>query len=365
LETGGGLGGFGAAVWLCSNLGGRAAASKELQGRGALGRRQAPISLAVGALALVVCLQGLVSLPSVPYNVRELFDQGPRVLIAVLLTAALYWCFGQPALLAVWLNGGTWKRCLALPLLVALGGATTFALLRVAVPLESIHDIVGAPLLGWPWEWELLGRFMALFAGPNLLFALGAALAATAAPRVGARRREVWWRWSASVALLLPLVHWVVVAHASTDNLTELMSHGGTWGTSALLGLWLLSIAVPGALLSSCVAGGCGGWGAVFSVVAASVPLGYALLWLATEQAIEKYGHVFSALQFLLSPDRDHLATGSALASRYIVAHVALIFLVAVTQHPVWLLKAGRDRSEESGDQPVPPVVEAEGPSIP
>jgi hypothetical protein len=73
-----------------------------------------------------------------------------------------------------------------------------------------------------------------------------------------------------------------------------------------------------------------------------SIPLGFGLLTFGTETALAKYGTVFSALQFLLSPDRAHYATGWELGLRYLVFHAGLLCAVALAQYPWWAVPRRR-----------------------
>lgn len=51
---------------------------------------------------------------------------------------------------------------------------------------------------------------------------------------------------------------------------------------------------------------------------------------------IIKYGKVFSAWQFLLSPNRNNYIVGFQLWFRFAVAFGAYIALVAMLQYPFW-----------------------------
>ncbi len=50
-----------------------------------------------------------------------------------------------------------------------------------------------------------------------------------------------------------------------------------------------------------------------------SVPVGYYLLQTATEEFIFKYDQVFSALQFLLSSNRDNYIASDKLFFRFVI----------------------------------------------
>jgi len=283
-----------------------------------------------------------MSFSGVPYNVRKLFGGGHPVLTLFILCLALYWICGVPVWFRVWLARGSWLRVPACGLLVMIHGAFCYTLLRLSVPVEMIHKIVGSPVLGWPWEWELLGRFLALFAVPSVLMT-GALLPV---PVGGGTARDLSWRWFAVAAVLLPLAHWVVVIQADTDNLVELMAGGGTWFSSLLLGGWLYVMFQTGTILA---ARGAGHWRvsltAALVFVVLSIPLCYALLWAGTENDIYKYEKHFSAMQFMLSPDREHYLDGGSLAVRYSVVHLLAVGVICATQLTAMkLMEFGQER---------------------
>ena len=67
-----------------------------------------------------------------------------------------------------------------------------------------------------------------------------------------------------------------------------------------------------------------------------SCALAYLALYSGTEQILVKYDQVFSALQFLLSSDRSHLAGPSELVVRYIAVWSFLVAAIAMVQYPIW-----------------------------
>jgi len=269
--------------------------------------------------------------PFVPYNVRELPNPYHPYIAQVILSVLLYWTFGAHA----WIAGGLERsggRIWFYPAAVLLHGAGAWLMLNFAVLPESLHDVVGSPVLGWPWQWEIIGRFTALFGVLSLLFT-GAALVVAALR--GFVKKRVLLVWAATCALLLPIMHWVVVTQAGTDNLTELMAGGGGLYSSVLLAGYLFVAGSSGALLGACI-GGAGGWLRAIVVAVISLPLGYWLLANGTEEIIIKDRQAFSALQFLLSTDRQHYARGVELIARYAVFHAGLVGAIALTQYPFW-----------------------------
>jgi len=113
------------------------------------------------------------------------------------------------------------------------------------------------------------------------------------------------------------------------------MRGGGTALSTASLALAGVSAFLPGCLLAACAAF------ARRSIVAAAMAViaaasAYLLLLAGTESAIHKYGQQFSALQFLLSPDRQHYLQPGELTARYALGFVALTAAVAAMQAGAW-----------------------------
>lgn len=273
--------------------------------------------------------------PAMPYNVRELPDPGHAVLSIIVLAVVLYWSFGFPVVFAHSLTRGgpaLWWY----PAIVPMHGFFAWAMLHFAVPAESIHDVVGSPILKWPWEFELAGRFMALFGGLSLT--LTGAVIVVAGMR-GAPMARAMLCWTTTATVLLPVSYWVVVTKASTDNLTELMAGAGTFESAAWLAGYLFVIGLAGALLGATGRGAPGRVRyAAILVGLAALPLAYFLLTQGTEIMIIKYGKAFSALQFLFSTDRTHYASGLELAQRYLIFHVSVTAMIAFVQYPFWMV---------------------------
>jgi glycopeptide antibiotics resistance protein len=256
-----------------------------------------------------------------PYNVRELLQHDSPVLSALLLALACYWLAVWP----VWLarrrvSGG--GRLWQLPAGLLLYGTVSFLLLRAAVPAESLFDLVGSPVLRWPGQWETGLRWVALAAVPGAMLYL----AAQSVRRWRGRRLAPLHFWAALPALLL--AYWGVVAQAATDNLTELMATPQPLAFAALTG-WFYLLFLAAALLASP-----GKRVTRLAGVAATLPLAALLLHLGLAGEIDKYGQQFSALQFLLSTDRQHYAAMPVIWLRYAALHVLVIAALAFIQWP-------------------------------
>lgn len=295
-----------------------------------VGLRRNVLWVWVASIAVLAVAIGLIaSLPAMPYNVRELLRPNGAGLSATFLALALgaMAAFPMVAMRAAAARG-TASALLSWPLALLGASLASSLLIWVAVPDEAVHDVVGTPVLGWWVPLEPVARLATLLAGA-MWFAFGGALVFWPANdnrlRPGALV-TVWTCWS---LVVLPGQHWVVVESAATDNLTELMSGGGSFGASLAIAAYVMllgggGMALVRALRSRRTARAC--W---MAVAAITIPLGWVLLQLGTESMLFKYGRAFSALQFLLSTDRAHYAVGPDLLLRFVVAHSAAVLCCA------------------------------------
>ncbi|MDZ7584913.1 MAG: VanZ family protein [Thiobacillus sp.] len=260
----------------------------------------------------------------VPYNVRELFRPDAAWLSALLLALAVGWLALWPVWLARRRVSGL-ARLWQLPLGLLMYGGVAFLLLHAAVPDESLHDLVGSPVLRWPGQWETGLRWVALAAAPGALLYL----AAQTVRRWRGRRLGALHFWAALPVLLL--AYWGVIAQAATDNLTELISAPQPLAFAAL-SAWLYILFLAAAWLASPVPAA--HRIARLAGVAASLPLAALFLHLGLAGEIDKYGEQFSALQFLLSADRQHYATLPVIWLRYAALHVLVMVVLAFIQWP-------------------------------
>lgn len=271
-----------------------------------------------------VLFWGAAHAPFIPYNVRELLRQDSAWLSALLLAVACYWLAVWPVWLARRQVSGL-TRLAQLPLGLLVYGAIAFLLLDAAVPDESLFDLAGSPVLGWPGQWELGLRWVALAAIPGALIYL----AAQTVRRWRGRRLSALHFWSALP--VLGLAYWGVVIQADTDNLVELMAAPQPLAFAAL-SAWLYIVFLASALLASPAMGA----QRMLSLIGALVSLPIAALFLHVGLAgtIDKYGQQFSALQFLLSADRQHYASMPVIWLRYSALHVLVIATLAFIQWP-------------------------------
>jgi hypothetical protein len=214
-----------------------------------------------------------------------------------------------------------------------------WALIRVSVPLESIYDIVGSPILSnVSEELELFLRLMAFFGIFSLLL-FGAVLIVNSLLDRFANLLKYYITGFVCFIILMPVYYWGVVIKAGTDNIIELLpGEGQSWRIS-LVALYILLVAIIGSACSAFLA--FKQWFKLTWILLLgfiSYPLGYLLLQWGTEPYIIKYGAVFSALQFLFSTDRNHYVEDELLKFRYYAAHTAFMFMFVIIQFPQWLL---------------------------
>ena len=270
-----------------------------------------------------------------PYNLRKLVQTRVPLFSVAVLVAATYWTLGVPVSLA-----GKWmaanRHSVLLAALSVLGyGFGAWLLFRLAVPLEMIEKVVGSPVLGWPLEFEDVGRFVALFCVPALA-GIGASLFVGFSILHSRKARIARATWLLMATILLPVCYWIVVEKAATDNIVELMRDNGSILSGVCLFAYVLLIAASATViaLNRCllprrrlVA---------WALVTIGAPLGYALLGLGLEDMLVKYGKVFSAMQFLLSSSREAYAAPLELGFRFLIAHAGIVAVGAVCQAPFW-----------------------------
>jgi glycopeptide antibiotics resistance protein len=315
--------------------------------RNALAPRGRARGVAVAYTALLALVWGITHWPGAPYNVRELLRPGLEWLSASLLAAAIVWLCAFPALAAWAVRGRDSSAAIKRwPGLMLAHGAIAYVLLALAVPEESIGDLVGSPVLGLNRELEYFVRSTVLYSTVVWLVFIGTL---TAWPSHGDYRGTKAQLLAAAAiisAVYLPLAHWVIVVQAATDNLVELMHDGGGVLASLALGAFLVVLGATGAWIARLIPrGGRVAWLGVPILMAASALVGYGLVWLGTEQALFKYGKVFSAAQFLLSTDREHYLGGNALLLRFAIAYALACAVVGMS----WRLGSERPPAASGG----------------
>ncbi len=306
-------------------------------------------SLFIILFILIGVIYALGLLSAVPYNIRELIGGSYAFLRAFGAALAIVWCCGFP----VWF----FIRYLISKndnIFMLIGGilvhtSVAWLVIRMVAPMESIHDIVGSPILNINSEIELLGRFFALY-GVFSIACFGAVFFAALCLNLKLNLRKQWGYGIVSTLMILPLCYWVVVHQAATDNLIELLAEQGrSLAVSSLFFYLLLLLFISGFIVSSFVFKRISKFVIAAGLLIISFPIGYTLLWVGTEEYIFKYGQIFSALQFLLSANRENLVSGYELWLRFGMAHFGMLAILMMAQTSIWVAWAKSFSCYENG----------------
>jgi hypothetical protein len=285
-------------------------------------RRRTLLATGGGIVATVLVLGLLLRLPQVPYNVRDLFATRNAAVGLVLFASFLLWSTGAPLVVARLLVTRPVLH-LAQPLLFLAMAVPSWLLLRYAVSAESLGDILGAPVLGWPSDWEFFVRYLA-FTAPFLLWLTYWDLLFEGAVAHSGLLGTV--HLAIALALGAPLL-WiaklVVVDFAATDNIVELVADAAA--THAIFALWLLI----GMLTLNGVVAGWSLYGSSTSRVA--VLLATPVLVVASGWLLH-VGTTAQAVQFLLGPSHVSSLTPLEIFLRWCAVHVAGVCVIAWAQ---------------------------------
>jgi len=267
-------------------------------------------------LTVVLAFYLIENIAVIPYNVRELISTSnlfERIVFSFALFFSIWpllfstraYCIGR-------LTGKQFST------IVVIQPFILYGLLRLSVPLESIHDIVGYPVISTIGGLEPLSRFVVLFSLPSWAL-IGSTIILL---HHSANRLLLWLLFG---IIVIVTWHWLVVRFAATDNLTELFRDGGNWKSTIWLACWFICFNTTLLTALKIISGNSKHWLIALFTIAVSFPISYWILSQALEIVIIKYDQVFSGLQFLLSPDRDHLVSEQGLISRYFMAYFALL----------------------------------------
>ncbi|MEG2155393.1 MAG: VanZ family protein [Burkholderiaceae bacterium] len=278
-----------------------------------------------GWLLITAVIWLVTHAPGVPYNLPGVLRPDFPIVSAALIAAALALGAAWPGLARRVASGEAppallWRWPL---LLVAVAGAVAAALMLGAVPIK-ITKLVGTTSLGWPAHTETWARLTVLV-GTMLWMLLGGSVLAWTRLVPGPTRSALLAVWLAGSCLILPLAYWVIVIEAVTDNLVELIAHEASPLAAAGVAAWFALMGATAASIARLLRRGVWRAGLALGVALASVGLGWGLLQWVTEPALFKYGAQFSALQFLLSADRQHYLPLWPLLARYAMVHATVL----------------------------------------
>lgn len=275
----------------------------------------------------------ITQLPGVPYNLPGVLSaRWPALSAALIAAAGLVW-MAWP-LLAERLALREAPAALLWRWPLAWGGTMGVASLALLLGAEwaKVTKLVGTMSLPWPDHLEAWARLALLIGTPAWLLLGGGLLAWAKVPGLPARRAMIA-AWIAVSCLLLPLAYWGIVVEAVTDNLVELLADDASpWAAVGVALWWLVSGAGAMGVARSIESRA---WARASLSALATLLTGWELLAISLEPMLVKYGAGFSALQFLLSPDRQHYLAPVPLALRYALVHGVLIAALAWAWRPL------------------------------
>lgn len=280
---------------------------------------KAAIYLLLGSLMISLALAVAINLPQTPYHMRELFS-GRELLVSLPLFAIfLIWMTGMPNIMAR-ITIICPMLHLAQPLLFLLLAVPGWWLLKLSVSTESLFSLLGTPVLGWPGDWELFSRYLALSA-PFLLSLFYWNLLLEGSAWIS--REFAVGQVLGAVLLGLPLLalsKYIVVDRASTDTLLKFSAQGPTWYVGGALALVMALTTLNGVLLA---------WLRLWHwnhrlIVAILTPVLLLSTWWLLTLGLNNKG-----LHFLLTPSLQHQAGHMELFVRWSLLYGASVGLIA------------------------------------
>ncbi|TCO74294.1 VanZ like protein [Chromatocurvus halotolerans] len=311
--------------------------------------QEVALALGIMVLALVVAVLFVTALPGLPYNLRELVAGPWRLARGIGLVLVLIWLFSLPGIFLEFRASVAWnavsrasrRHLLGPGRLVLLHAMGLWLLVALVFPRESIHDIVGSPTWGFLPLLELSWRFSGLACLFSAILWFTAAVARPVRKGTGLRARA----FLPALVLSLAWAYIVVVGLAGTDNIVELLRRGGASWRFVLPSLYLVLLCGCGMSLADLRGASTRRIAVVLALTLVSGPLGYQLLDGGLENIIFKYDAVFTAMQFLLSADRDNYVPVEALYGRFLFAHYFMLLAISALQVSPWLWLARIFRS--------------------
>jgi len=287
------------------------------------------IALVASIAIITIGIKIILRFPGVPYNVKELFLDGASIPVLAIFSLALLWVGGGAMILAHWLVASR-RSYLILPGGALLLSIVSRTFLKYSVTYESLNDILGSSNLFqnvtrnniWGDFWSdaflaanmpnLVEFFERLIRYAALYSLLAVTLAAVLVPVVIARQHRKLNMWpllamATTASVWLWLSKMVVIDGANTDNLTELVAQHSLLGLGGVPFLFLLvALMATNVALLLVPRDSLWIWATVLICLVITVPAGWWLLNAGLEKHIQKYGLVFSGVQFLLGSDREH-----------------------------------------------------------
>jgi hypothetical protein len=274
-----------------------------------------------------------------------LFLGGGSVVSIFVFSIALLWIGGGPYVAACIINR-TSRPALWLPVAAVVIACISLLMLSLSVTQESLDDICGASdfyrravqasyygasvqHLLMPLPGTLISLIERTVRYVGLYGHVSVVMTALFTWHIGRAAEKPMFSTFILLCVFTPLCLWlckiIVFDWAITDNLTELIAQDGLIFVYLLLGI----LASNAAYLAT------GKWNrsrvaTTALLTAAALPATWWLLNRGLESVLVKYGSVFSAVQFLLGPDRQHTLSMGTLFTRWSALYLGGVIVIAL-----------------------------------
>jgi histidinol phosphatase-like PHP family hydrolase len=258
------------------------------------------------------------------YNVIELLERSPTLVVSLLIAAVACMGFGLSVLTEIWMKQPT-IAVAAIPGSFTLIMAIGFVFFSATVPDESLKDVLGAPTIASLSPFlELMLRFIAMVMGPFAGLILGARLA-------GGKFKKSNLPTFISVTAMLLVSEMFVIHWTETDNITELLD----LDAPIVFRFSFVSCFLFGGLVVQQIGTTLARPNIIRTVrtillLAIGVPICWKLILAIFESEVHKYGYNYSGIQFFLSPSREEILSMDSIFLKFVPLYLLLSVLMAV-----------------------------------
>lgn len=273
----------------------------------------------------------LINLDATPYNVKELFDNFPTTISALLVSTILTSVIFYPVLFAR--NCLNKQRLKLIDLMKHIFILATFIIVSsiIVFPNEAIYDVIGFPKWEAIPQWvESSYRLIGLIL-PFVCLYIYVTSVRLLEDRVKRDFKLSLKAFSLFVLAILPFSFTVVIIQAGTDNLTELLDVGGySFGMIGVVAYIYLLLYLASSYRTLSISSVSKKIITSVTIIGLSAPVSYWLIQLPLVDYVFKYETLFTPLQFLLSPDRNNLYSVESAKYIFFGVHYVVLTLLAI-----------------------------------
>jgi len=315
--------------------------------------QQAIILLVGGVFCISLAIFLMLKIPSIPYNVKEMFSGNGSIFFIIFFALSLAWNGIGSAVFSVWLIGRL-NLFWSIPMAVFGVGFISYLITIIGLTHETIMDVTGSTNINYLmmgkkiWgdfgvvvfrfidsdfvilEIERIIRYIAL-TGPLFLFMVIIMSSFYTSCRMGKGGIEYFFKCLMYAVPWFLLFKYIAFDASSTDNLNELIERPGVFGLGGGGYLYFLVFIIS---LNAVLLGGrwiSVGRQSIVNVLftVAMLPLGWWLLNQGLVSSFTKYNITYSGVDFLLGPDRLTPLSSDVLILRWCILYLAMVLSIA------------------------------------